>query len=204
MRKIIIGTSGISGIKSELQNLHSRKSAVMDKLTNRICHITKILGNNLLPSKSLLYLAEQIDPRTFFPVTANSIFRTVRNGKILIKATEMVDPYHIIKAEYIAQSGDPPLISCISVVIPAVQWISPELSCCGKSVRRTSGYSHRHILLIQLEKLRMSPGICTVHSYIDRDISDDLDTFFVGIFFQFHPLFIEFELHILLEFNIKI
>ena len=45
---------------------------------------------------------------------------------------------------------------------------------------------------------------CTVHSYIDRDISDDLDAFFVGIFFQFHPLLIEFELHILLEFNIKI
>ena len=176
----------------------------MDKLPHRICHIAKILRNDLLPSKGLLHFAEQIDPGTFFPVTANGIFRTIWNGKILVKATEMIDSYHIIKAEYVAQSGDPPLISCISVVIPAVQRISPELSCCGKSVRRASGYSHRHILLIQLEKLRMSPGICTVHSYIDRDISDDLDTFFVGIFFQFHPLFIEFKLHILLEFNIKI
>ena len=50
----------------------------------------------------------------------------------------------------------------------------------------------------------MSPGIRTVHSYIDRNIPNDLDTFFIGIFFQFHPLFIEFKLHILLEFNVKI
>ena len=50
----------------------------------------------------------------------------------------------------------------------------------------------------------MSPGIRTVHSYIDRNIPNDLDTFFIGVFFQFHPLFIEFKLHILLKFNIKI
>ena len=116
----------------------------------------------------------------------------------------MVNSYHIIKTEYIAQSGKPPLISGISVIIPAVQRISPELSGCGKSIWRASGYRCRYILLIQLEKLRMSPGIRTVHSYIDRNIPNDLDTFFIGIFFQFHPLFIEFKLHILLEFNIKI
>ena len=176
----------------------------MDKLANRICHITKILRNDLLPAKGLLHFAEQIDSRAFFPVAANGIFRTVRNRKILIKTTEMVNSYHIIKAEHVTQSGDPPLISCISVIIPAVQRISPELSCCGKSIWRASGYSCWHILLIQLEKLRMSPGIRTVHSYIDRNIPNDLDTFFIGIFFQFHPLFIEFKLHILLEFNIKI
>ena len=199
MRKVIVGTSGISGVKSKLQDFHSRETAVMDKLANGICYIAKILRNDLLPAKDLLHFAEQIDPRTFFPVAANGIFRTVRNRKILIKTTEMVNSYHIIKTEYIAQSGKPPLISGISVIIPAVQRISPELSGCGKSIWRASGYRCRYILLIQLEKLRMSPGIRTVHSYIDRNITNDLDAFFVGIFFQFHPLFIEFKLHILLE-----
>ena len=136
VRKIIVGAAGISGIKRKLQDLHSRESTVMDKLTHRICHIAKILRNDLLPAKGLLHFAEQIDPGTFFPVTANSIFRTIWNGKILVKATEMINSYHIIKAEYVAQSGYPPLISRISVIIPAIQWISPELSCCGKSVWR--------------------------------------------------------------------
>ena len=137
-------------------------------------------------------------------MTANGVLCTIRNRKIFIKATEVVNSYYIIKPEHIAQSGKPPLISCVSVIIPAIQRISPQLSCCRKSVWRTTGYCNRHVLFIQLEKLRMRPGICAVHSYIDRDISDDLDAFFIGIFFQFHPLLIEFKLHILLEFNIKI
>ena len=176
----------------------------MDKLTNGICHIAKILRDNLLPAKGLLYFAEQIDPWPFFPVAANGILSTIRNGKILIKTAEVVNSYHIIKAEHVAQSGDPPLITSISVIIPTVKRISPELSCRRKSVWRAAGYCCRHVLFIQLKKLRVSPGICTVHSYIDRDITNDLDTFFVGIFFQFHPLLVKFKLHILLEFNIKI
>ena len=65
VRKIIVGTAGISGIKRKLQDLHSRKSTVMDKLTYGICHIAKILRNDLLPAKGLLHFAEQIDPGTF-------------------------------------------------------------------------------------------------------------------------------------------
>ena len=92
MRKVIIGTSGIPGIKSKLKDFHSRETTVMDKLANRICHITKILRNDLLPAKGLLHFAEQIDPGTFFPVTANGIFCTVWNGKILVNASDLVDP----------------------------------------------------------------------------------------------------------------
>ena len=88
--------------------------------------------------------------------------------------------------------------------IPSVQRISPKLSCCRKSIWRTSGYLCRLVIFIQFEKSWICPGICAVHGNIDRNISDNTNSSSVCIRFQFRPLFIKFELHILLEFNFKI
>ena len=87
---------------------------------------------------------------------------------------------------------------------PVIQRISPELSCCGKSIRWASCNLCRAVFLIQLKEPRIRPGICTVHCHIDRDITDDLNAVFICIRFEFHPLLTEFELQILLKFNFKI
>ena len=88
--------------------------------------------------------------------------------------------------------------------IPSVQRISPKLSCCGKSIWRASCHLGGLVIFIQFEKSWICPGICAVHGNIDRNISDNTNSFSVCIRFQFRPLFIKFELHILLEFNFKI
>ena len=87
---------------------------------------------------------------------------------------------------------------------PVVQWISPELSCCGKSVRRAACHLCRTVFLIEFKEPWICPCVSTVHCHIDRDITNDLDPFFICISFQFHPLLAEFELHILLKFDFKI
>ena len=116
----------------------------------------------------------------------------------------MVNSYYIIQLEAVPQTGNPPLVTGISVIIPTIQRIAPKLSVCGKSIRRASCNCSRHIVLIQLKQLRMCPGICTVHCHINRNISDNLDTLTVGIRLQLIPLLKEFKLQILLELNIKI
>ena len=40
----------------------------------------------------------------------------------------------------------------------------------------------------------MGPGICAVHCNIDRDITDDLDAFFMCIVAQCNPLLLEDKL----------
>ena len=50
----------------------------------------------------------------------------------------------------------------------------------------------------------MRPGIRAVHGYIDRNISDQLDTPLIGIGFQLVPLAVKLILQILLEFNIEV
>ena len=148
MWKIIICASWVAGIKCKFQNLHSRKTTLADHLTDRICHITKIFGNNLLPSKCLLHFAEQINSRTFLPMSSDRILCSMRNGKVFIKSSEMIDSDNIIHLEYIMQSWNPPCISCLSMIVPTVQRISPQLSCRRESIRRASGYSCRNIFLI--------------------------------------------------------
>ena len=125
MWQIITGTSRISGVKRKFQNLHSRESALIYQMTYGICHISQVLCDNLLPSKRLFNLTEQINSGTLFPVSASCIFISVWNREIFIKSTEMIDSHNIIQSEAVTHSGNPPLISCISVIIPAIQRISP-------------------------------------------------------------------------------
>ena len=109
----------------------------------------------------------------------------------------MIDPDHIIKLKAVGNPAQPPFIACLSVIIPAVQRISPQLPRCGKSVRRTAGYSCGHSFLIQLKKLRPRPGICAVEGYINGNIPNDLNALFLCVGFQLFPLLCK---QILLEF----
>ena len=74
------------------------------------------------------------------------------------------------------------------MIIPAVQRISPQLSGSRKSVRRASCHRKGRALLIKLEQLGIRPGIRAVKSYIDRNITDNTDSVFIGIIFQLFPL----------------
>ena len=116
----------------------------------------------------------------------------------------MVDPYNVIQAEAVGDSFDPPLIFRVTVHFPVVQRVSPELSCSRKSIWRASCYLYRAVFLIQFKEPRICPGICAVHCNVDRDVTDDLDSLFVCIRFECHPLLAEFELHIFLEFDFEI
>ena len=109
----------------------------------------------------------------------------------------MIDTHYIIKFETVLNSFDPPLVSCLFVIIPVIEGISPELSCGGKCIRRASCHSGGLIVLVKLEHLGSRPCIRTVKRHIDRDIADDLNAFLIRICVKLFPLLIKF---ILLEF----
>ena len=93
----------------------------------------------------------------------------------------MVNPDYIIKLIAVSHSGYPPAVTGLPVQLPVIYWISPQLSGLRKPIRRTSGNLVWTSVLIQPEKLRMCPYICTVHGYIDWDISYDPYMVLVGI-----------------------
>ena len=116
----------------------------------------------------------------------------------------MVNTQHIIHIESIPETAHPPVKAGASMIIPVVKWISPQLACSRKAIWRTASYSQRLTLLIQLKQLWMGPGIGTVHSYIDRNITNDFHALAVGISLQLLPLSSKEILHEHLELNIKI
>ena len=199
MWKIIRCRPGVSHIKGKLHNLHSRKSGIMHKLSDRISHKTKILGNDISLTKSFFYIPKQIHPRALFPLAIHSCFLTIWNGIIFIKASEMINPDYIIKFIAMSHSGYPPAVTGLPVQLPVIYWVSPQLSGLRKPIRRASGNLVWSPVLIKPEKLRVCPYICAVHSYIDWDISYDPYMVLVGIALQRIPLSIKQILHVLLK-----
>ena len=74
---------------------------------------------------------------------------------------------------------------------PVVEGIAPELACGAEIVGRYSGHDRRKSVFIEIKKLFMGPDIGAVRRNENRNITDNADAFFMGIVFQFVPLFKE-------------
>ena len=109
----------------------------------------------------------------------------------------MVDAHHIVELEAVCDPFDPPLVSGLFMIVPVIERVAPELSGCGKCIRRAACHSSGLIVLIELEHLGRRPCIRAVKRHIDRNISDDLNAFLVRVCVKLFPLLIKF---ILLEF----
>ena len=83
----------------------------------------------------------------------------------------MVDTDDVIQFKAAGHPLHPPVIACLLMVIPCIQWIPPQLPGCRKCIRRTSRYRNRQILFIQLEQLRIRPGICTIKFFRQMNLS---------------------------------
>ena len=114
----------------------------------------------------------------------------------------MIDTHNIIQGSHGLNTLSPPRIIILLHRAPTEQWIAPQLSVSGKSVRRASGHLNRIQILIQIELLGIRPYICAVPGNIDRHISDNLNSLFIGISLQFLPLLEEQILQHLIELDI--
>ena len=188
MRQIITCAAGISGIECKFQTLHIRIAAFLYHSADSIRHIAQILCDNRFFTETCFNHLKQLNTRTFFPVTIHRGFVLCRDGEIFIKASEMVDSDNVIQSKAPGDPCYPPVIAGISVMIPAIQRIAPQLSVCRKSIGRTTCNCGGFSLLIQLEHLRMCPDVRAVICHIDRNVTNDLQSLIIGIFFKFLPL----------------
>ena len=126
------------------------------------------------------------------------------NGKILVKATEVINTNHIIELKAVPHPAAPPLEIGGPVILPAVQRVPPDLTVRGKGIRRTARDGSGSVVLVQLEQLRVSPYVGTVGRDIDGNVAHDLNVFCVGIGLQLRPLLVKLELQVFLELHVKV
>ena len=126
------------------------------------------------------------------------------DGKIFVKAPEVVNTHHVVELEAVPHPADPPCVVRGAVEIPVVQGIPPCLTILGKGVRRAARDGGGGIVRVQLEQLRVCPDVRAVGGNVDGNVPHDLDMLAVGVGLQAAPLLVEFELHVLLELYVKV
>ena len=94
-----------------------------------------------------------------FPVAVLRSGFPIGNRIISIESTKMIDTYHIIAFKAGCQPLHPPGITGLLVMFPVIQRIAPQLSGDGKRIGRASRHCYRLTILIELEQLRIRPGI---------------------------------------------
>ena len=85
--------------------------------------------------------------------------------------------------------------------IPTVQRISPQLPGCTEVIGRNSPDHDRILFCIELEQIRIYPGINTVEGYVKRDVAYDPDVLLMCVILYSQPLpekqvlyeFVEFD-----------
>ena len=100
----------------------------------------------------------------------------------------MIDPHHIIQPIAVGDAADPPGIARLPMVLPTIQRVAPQLPGDAERIRRTARHADGHIVLIQLKKFRIGPGIRAVKGHIDRNVPHNTDALLVGISLQCFPL----------------
>ena len=107
---------------------------------------------------------------------------------------EMVDTQHIIKFIATLHTFYPPVILCFFHGCPVVNWISPKLSCGGKSIWFASCNMCWLQLFIHEEGLWVRPSICTVEGNKKWNVTNDFYIFLACIRMQFFPMYRKFIL----------
>ncbi len=85
-----------SGVKSKLQNLHTRIAGLLHKFDDRVGQKSKILRDHGLIPQLRLHRLEDIVTGTLLPVSELRRRIAVRNRIIFIETAEMIDPHYII------------------------------------------------------------------------------------------------------------
>ena len=134
--------------KGKLQYFHARVTGFCHQITNSLCHVAKILRNDLNVFHMFFHFFKKRDTRSLFPLSDAGVCHAVRNGVILIKTTEMINSNHIIQYFAMFDTTDPPCKVLFFMVFPVIDWVAPELPIGGKSVwRASSNFDWVHIFV---------------------------------------------------------
>ena len=125
MGKII---AGLSGVKGKFQYLHPWISRIPDQILHSLCNKSQILCNDLYLSQFPLYGLKEFQAGAILPLAMLCSLIPKRNGIILVKSPEVIDPHHIIPLTAASHPPDPPLISGRPVAVPVIKGIPPQLS----------------------------------------------------------------------------
>ena len=180
---------------AKLQDLHAGEMEFIPKLFHLFGDDPQVFRDDRkLFSQLFLHSLEQLGAGAFQPFAVDCVLGICRNRPVGFESAEMVDPYAVYHLELALDPADPPCVACFLMLSPVIQGIAPQLSGLREIIGRDAGHFGRISFGIQTEQFLLAPDITAVDCHEDRDVADDHDLFFVGVFLESVPLFLEQEL----------
>ena len=199
VRQVLIFCISVKGKK---KHFHSGPARFPQKLLHgRYCH-AKVLRNDPVLSQRLFYHIRQLSAGAFIPFSVSCIFVLCRNAVISCNSDEMVNSDNIKKSRICHHTPLPPVKAILFHLFIIIERISPLLTIIRKRIRWTSRNLHRLSFPIQLKLLSLRPYIGTVKRHIERNVTYDLYSLFIGVGLQLIPLFKEHKLQKLIKTDI--
>ena len=106
----------------------------------------------------------------------------------------MVNTHIVNLIQLVADAFHPPAVAVLFMCFPVIERIAPQLSGGAEIIGRHAGHLQRVAPGVQTEHVLVRPDVRTVPAGEDRNISNDGDAFFIGIFLQIVPLAVKQEL----------
>ena len=139
VRRIIVRQIGIVRIipETELQDLHAGISGFFHQGNDFFGQKSQIFRDHIHIPQRLLQGSEQIVPRSLNPMTVLRRIIPVGHEPIGLKSPEMIDPHHVIQPETVSDTADPPRVTGLPVIFPAVakQWKALKSYANEKGIR---------------------------------------------------------------------
>lgn len=114
------------------------------------------------------------------------------DGEGFIKATEVIESEDIEDFMHGVDALYPPIKFLLTVFFPAVERVGPELGFAAVVIGGDTSYSSGVVIFIEFEELGVSPDIGAIERYVEWDVSNKLDIFFMSIVSEFFPLIEEY------------
>ena len=187
----------------KLQDTHAGETPAVAQRLHFGCDIPQILGNERKFPEGFLKRRKQAVSRSFDPASFDRGGCVARDLVILLKAAEVVESHQVYQFQRGAYPVDPPLITGFRQHIPAIEGISPKLTCLAEIVRRDSRNRLGVSLRIKIKDFRVGPDVHAVVRDKNRHISEELDPVVIAIALQGAPLTEELELSELVDLHIK-
>ena len=183
------------GVEGELQDLHARVAGLLQQLVDLRRQKAQVLGDDRPIPDRILQGPEEIHAGSRHPGPVHG--RVLLRGDLIVglEPAEMIDPDRVIEKEGMLHPGLPPGEIFRPVPVPVIDGIAPELAGRREGIRRAARHDRGPALLIQLEEVRMAPGVRAVHGHIDGQVSDDPDIVAGRIALEGLPLAEEHILH---------
>ena len=162
---------------------------MVDEFAHARPDLAQVLGDDFQVRQRLLHAPKQRLARGLDPLALAGGGAGGGDGVVVGKADEVVDAQPVEHRPRRVQAAQPPAEAVAAHLLPVVEGVAPALPVGAEVIRRHAGHAQgSKVLFVQLEKLRLRPGVGGILGHVDGHVAKEGDALCVYVILQRLPL----------------